>query len=116
MARGWYAGPSPHDWPEIRGLQIHHNSIEELPGAGPTGKCDKPQASRIGINLDDAALVHGTLAYANECRVVAMPIVDHARESTLLCTSAHPDSCECRARPAEGERSTVTLPGNNPHP
>lgn len=64
---GWYAGPPPNRWPLVAGTLIHHNRIDGLSGR-PALRCGTDRTERrTAIHLADAALVTGSVLYANTC-------------------------------------------------
>jgi hypothetical protein len=81
----------------VRDVVVHHNRIEAMTGPTPSRRCDLPRRLRIGINLDDAALVHHTVLYANQCIDVDQPLRDEGRGTRAICAPGPGPWCECAA-------------------
>jgi hypothetical protein len=94
VALTWHQGPPPHDWDTIESLLIHNNTIEAIDGRPPERQCDVEQKTRLGINLHQAQMVHGTVLYGNSCSSVAEGINDSARDTIRVCPRGA-RSCEC---------------------
>jgi hypothetical protein len=91
----WYEGPSPHDWPLVDSILIHHNRIEDIAGAAPRRHCAAGAAERrIGISLGHP-MVWRTALYANSCNNVSVNLEDQASQTSRLCPAASWQACEC---------------------
>lgn len=91
----WYQGPPPHKWPIVNNLLIHHNAIADIDGVAANRKCDHQKSDRIGINLDHADMVRGTVLYSNSCVHVSTKLHDSASGTISVCPSSVNAPCEC---------------------
>lgn len=90
----WFAGPEPRRWPLSDNVLIHHNSIEDIAGAGTSPDCGQRHA-RVGIAFPEPAIAWRTVLYANSCKKVSVPLGAGAIDATRVCPSSAADSCEC---------------------
>jgi hypothetical protein len=93
----WYAGPPPHRWPLSDNLIVHHNSISDIEGERAFPICGKGYP-RIGIAFPDYEIAWRTVLYANSCKNVSLSVGASGVDTTKVCPSSTPASCECRTQ------------------
>lgn len=91
----WFRGPDPQRWPLIDNLLIAGNIIRDMNGPEPRPSCRRGQHGRVGIRIEGAANVRGTVLYGNSCERVDQPLEDSGVGTTRMCVSAAVGSCEC---------------------
>lgn len=59
----WHRGPPPHRWPLVQSPLIQHNSLRDIAGSTPAGKCERLR--RRDIHLEPGGLIQGAVLYEN---------------------------------------------------
>jgi hypothetical protein len=92
----WYPGPEPHRWALSNNMLIHHNTISDIDGPPPLRICGGAE-QRVGINFPLPAIAWRTVLYANSCERVSQAISTQSGvETTRVCPTDAPGTCECR--------------------
>jgi hypothetical protein len=91
----WYPGPEPHRWPLSNNMLIHHNAISDIDGSAALKICGGA-GPRVGINFPVPEIAWRTVLYANSCKNVSQTTsAQSGVDTTRVCPSGAPGSCEC---------------------
>jgi hypothetical protein len=91
----WHTGPEPHRWPMIDSLILSHNEIRDIEGPAPRNACRSGQRGRVGIRIEGAGDVTGTVLYKNSCERTQTALADAAIGTVRVCGTPADNSCEC---------------------
>jgi len=111
LSRGWFAGPSPSNWPLQEGNLVFANQIDSVSGpasqivTGPLlyatsafKQCPADTVARSGIRAGDITVWHAVLS-GNSCTNVASGLADVGTGTQRVCPSSVANSCECPVPP-----------------
>ncbi len=91
----WYRGPSGYAKPLVEGILIDHNRVAAVSGTWARAACGYPSSRRVGIRLAGGTNVAATVLYKNSCDDVALPFMDEAVRTILVCDRSPANSCGC---------------------
>jgi hypothetical protein len=94
---GWHTGPELHRWPLIDSLILSHNVIRDIDGPAPRNACRIGQRARVGIRIEGAGDVTGTVLYKNRCERTQTALADTGIGTVRVCGAPADNSCECNA-------------------
>jgi hypothetical protein len=91
----WHTGPEPHRWPLIDSLILSHNVIRDIDGPAARNVCNSGRQGRVGIRIEGAGDVTGTVLYKNSCQRTAAALLDTGVGTVRVCSAPGDNSCEC---------------------